>query len=62
MKLIDFSKKRELKKQKQAIYEAIKALVDEANSEPNEEPETVLIENQEPEAVLRIVHLNKNVE
>jgi len=62
MKLFDFSKKRELKKQKQAIYEAIKALVDEANSEPNEEPETVLIENQEPEAVLRIVHLNKNVE
>ena len=62
MKLFDFSKKRELKKQKQAIYEAIKALVDEANSEPNEEPETVLIENQEPKAVLRIVHLNKNVE
>lgn len=62
MKLFDFSKRRELKKQKQAIYEAIKALVDEANSEPNEEPETVLIENREPEAVLRIVHLNKNVE
>ncbi len=50
-----FSKRKELKKQERMFYEAVKALVDEVNSQPNENIEVALTEN--PETVLKVTYL-----